>query len=416
MRVIVLGAGITGVATAEWLRRDGHEVTLVDRVAPGDPAQTSYGNAGVIASAGVVPIPVPGLLAKAPGMLFDPDGGLFLRWPYLPRLLPWLARFLATGRMAEVRRISAALATLVGDAAEQHRLLAEGTPAARHIGPGRYTHLFRDRAEWEADRLGHALREAAGVRFEEHDRAALLARDPELGPDFGFGATFHGTGHVTDPGAYTAALAAHFVAEGGRFLKGEIEEVRPEGAEGERVAVRLSGQRLEAERAVIAMGAWSGRLAERLGHRARLESERGYHLVLEGASHLPPEPCMIASAKSVASPMADGLRIAGLVEFGGLEAGPSEGPTKLQRRLVHRLYPRLEWEGERVWMGHRPSTVDSLPLIGPAPKAPAVLFAFGAQHLGLTAAPKTGRWIADMIAGRRSNADLAPYRVGRFDG
>src|SRR6056297_1098078 len=102
MRIAVLGAGIVGLSTAEWLRRDGHEVTLIDRVEPGDPSQTSYGNAGVLANSGVVPVPVPGVMAAAPRMLFDPDGPLFLRWGYLPRLLPWLVPFLATGRRAEV--------------------------------------------------------------------------------------------------------------------------------------------------------------------------------------------------------------------------------------------------------------------------------------------------------------------------
>ncbi len=413
MRIAVLGGGITGVSAAEWLRRDGHAVTLLDRVSPGDPAQTSYGNAGVLANTGVVPIPEPGLWLKGLRMALAGRGPMYLRWRYLPWLAPWLWRFLATGGAAETARISAGLATLIGDTVEQHRALAEGTGAVRFLADGRYTYLFARREVWEGDRRGHALRAAAGVVGRPLDRAALLERDPELGPDFGFGVEFEGSGHVTDPGGYVAALFAHFRAEGGEFLATEIRDLRPAG---EGVEIAHAGGTLAADRAVLALGAWSGALARRLGHEPRLESERGYHLVLERPSHRPPTPYMLADAKMVASPMEDGLRLAGLVEFAGLTAPPSPRPTAFQRAQATRLYPRLTWEGERVWMGHRPSTVDSLPLIGAAPKAPQVVFAFGAQHLGLTAGPKTGRIVSDILAGRTRNEDLAPFRVGRFDG
>jgi D-amino-acid dehydrogenase len=113
--------------------------------------------------------------------------------------------------------------------------------------------------------------------------------------------------------------------------------------------------------------------------------------------------------------MEAGLRCAGLVEFGGLDAPASKAPVGLFKRRIRKLYPTLTWESEDAWMGHRPSTIDSLPLIGPSPKAPGVVFAFGAQHLGLTMGPKTGRLIADLIGDRSPNIDMTPYNVGRFD-
>ena len=413
MRIAVLGAGIVGLSTAEWLRRDGHEVTLIDRVEPGDPAQASFGNAGVLAGSGVVPVAVPGLIAAAPRMLFDPDGPLFLKWGYLPRLLPWLAPFLMTGRRDEVARISRALAALIGDTVAEHRALAAGTGAERHIGSARYTYLYRDRAAFEADALGRALREAAGVAAEERDRAALEAEDPHLGPRYGFGLAFRDSTHLDDPAAYARALFDHYRGAGGAHRREEIRDVAPRGAG---IDVTLSGGTVHVDHAVLALGAWSGRLARRLGHGPGLETERGYHLMLEGPSRMPPAAYMLQDSAFVATPMRAGLRLAGLVEFGGLAAGPSDGPTELQRRRVRDLYPGLTWEGETRWMGHRPSTRDSLPFIGESPRARGVWFAFGHQHLGLTAGPKTGRLIADMIAGRRPNIDLAPYRVGRFDG
>lgn len=413
MNILVAGGGITGVSAAEWLRRDGHDVTLIDRVAPGDPAQTSYGNAGILAACAVVPVPVPGIWKKAPGMLLDPNGPLFLRWSHLPRLLPWLIPFLRSARRDRVEAISQALMPLIGDTVEQHQALARGTPAERWIETGEYSYLYPDRKAFAGDGFGFALRRAHGFGWEERDRETLLEIDPEIGPAYGFAATFKDHGWITDPGRYVADLAAWFEGQGGRLRQGEISEILP--LDGGRAAVIVDGETIEADRVVIATGAWSGKLARALGHEPALESERGYHVWLRGPSIRPPHPYMMADAKCVATPMESGLRLAGLAEFGGLDAPASKAPIELLKRRVRRLYPTLTWESEDSWLGHRPSTIDSLPLIGPSPKAPGVVFAFGAQHLGLTMGPKTGRLVADMISGNRPNIDMGPYKVGRFD-
>ncbi len=407
---LVVGAGITGVAAAEWLRRDGWRVTLIDRVDPGDPAQASYGNGGILARCAVVPVSVPGLLAKAPRMLLDPGSPLFLRWSYLPRLLPWLAPFLRSGREDEVRRIAAALAALTSDSVDQHQALAAGTGAERFIGVDEYAYLYRDRAAFEADAWGFALRRTLGFDWEERGRDALVERDPALSPAYGFGAVFRDHGWITSPGGYVAALAESFRREGGVFRRAEVADVSPDGA-----VTLEGGETLSADRVILAAGVWSRRLAERLGHRVVMETERGYHLMLRGTSARPPFPYMIADAKFVATPMEDGFRCAGIVELGGLDAPPSEAPRRLLRRRIAEVYPGLTWEAEEDWLGHRPSTCDSLPLLGAAPRAPKVVFAFGSQHVGLTIGPRLGRMAAAIASGRGTNIDLAPYAPDRFD-
>jgi D-amino-acid dehydrogenase len=413
MNIIVVGGGITGVSTAEWLRRDGHDVTLIDRIPPGDSGQTSYGNAGILARCAVVPVPVPGVWKKAPKMLLDPDGPLFLRWSYLPRLMPWLIPFLRSGKREKVEAISRALVPLIGDSVEQHQALARGTPAERWIETGEYSYLYADRRAFHDDAFGFALRRTHGFTWEERDRDTLLEIDPHVGPAYRFAATFQDHGWITDPGRYVANLAGWFEGQGGRLMRAEVSEIVP--LEEGRAAVIVDGERIKADRVVIATGAWSARLARSLGHQPALETERGYHLWLRGPSVTPPHPYMLADAKFVVTPMESGLRCAGLVEFGGLEAPASDKPVELFKRRIRRLYPDLTWESEDKWLGHRPSTIDSLPLLGPSPKAPGVVFAFGAQHLGLTMGPKTGRLLADVIGGRTPNIDMTPYNVGRFD-
>lgn len=412
LRIAVVGAGIVGVSSAEWLRRDGHDVTLIDRNDPGQPEQTSYGNAGVFAGCGIIPVPVPGLLKKAPGMLFDRMGPLHLKWSYLPRLLPWLIPFLKRANRRDLEKTARGLVDVVGDTTVQHLALAKGTPAEAFIRQGPYTFLYNSMDALKGDALGHGIREAHGFTHEVWDRRRLEDEDPNLGPKYQAAAAFPGNGWVTSPGDYVAVLFGYFRKNYGAFVQGEVDDIRhtTDGAE-----IVIGSEVTAYDRVVLAGGVWSTKLAKRLGHDTAMESERGYHLVFEGANHRPPCPFMIADAKFVMTPMEAGLRCAGQVEFGGLDAGPSEAPYRLVKAKIHDIYPTLEWEGEARWMGHRPSTVDSLPFIGPSPKAPNIHFAFGAQHIGLTSGPKTGRLIADLIGGRRPNIDLAPFAVGRFD-
>lgn len=409
--VIVVGAGITGISIAEILRRDGWSVTLVDRVRPGDTSQASYGNGGILARCAVVPVSVPGLLTKAPRMLLDPSSPLFMRWSYLPRLLPWLVPFLRSGRKARLSKIVAALGSLTFDSVDQHMALAKGTGAEKYIATGEYAYLYRSREDFEGDALGFAYRREQGFSYEERHRDALVEQDPELSERYNFAAVFPDHGWITSPGEYVAALGKHFVQAGGEFRQGEVVDIRP----GHRVSVTLDGgERLEADKVVLAAGVWSRKMAEKLGQPINMETERGYHLLLKSPSFKPTIPYMVADAKFVATPMEAGLRLAGIIEYGGLHAEPSPAPINLLRRQIKSVYPRLTWQGEEEWMGHRPSTSDSLPVLGHAPGAEGVVYAFGSQHIGLTIGPKLGRVIADLLSERRSNFDLAPYGAERF--
>ncbi len=412
LNIGVVGAGIVGVSTAEWLRRDGHNVTLFDRVKPGSTEQTSYGNAGLLARTAVIPASVPGILRHVPSMLFDKDGPLFLKWSYLPKLMPWLIPFLRNGRESRVREIAAALDTILGDSVDQHFALAKGTAAETLIETGNYAYIYKDRKGFEKDAFGFAIRREHGAEWEEWDRDALLEQDPNLSEDAGFAVALKDHGWIRDPGAYTAALLDAFRAGGGVFRLGEVSDIAP-GAE--RPLITAGGETIAFDHIVVASGVWSRRMAERLGHKVPLEAERGYHMMFKNPSHKPSIPYMMADAKFAVTPMDGGLRCAGLIEFGGIDAPASDAPLEIFERRIKRIYPSLTWDSTESWMGRRPSTPDSLPLIGHSTKAKGVWFAFGAQHVGLTSGPKTGRLVADMIAGRTPNMDMTPFATDRFD-
>ncbi len=408
-QVIVIGAGIVGVATALWLQRGGASVTLVDRDGPA--AGASQGNAGLLAAAAVLPNSEPGLIWRAPRMALDPDQPLFLRWSYLPRMAPWLWGFMRRCNARDTARIADALAPLVRDTYDQHRALADGTGAARFLHSCDYVYAYRDRADFAAGAAGWAMKRAHGVTWDEIEGAALARWDPFLSR-FGFAARMGGHGRISDPGAYVTALADHFRGQGGRVLRAEATGIATEN--GHVTGLRAGGETLPCDDLVLAAGAWSGPLFKALGLRVPLETERGYHIELWGPSSMPRAPTMVAAGQFVATPMEGRLRLAGIVELGGLQAGPSRAPFNLLRRALARSMPDLRWESETTWMGHRPSTPDSLPLIGPVPGVAGAWVGVGHQHVGLTAGARTGRWLAQLILGQRPNTDLSPYAPGRF--
>ena len=409
-RVAVIGAGIVGVSAAVWLQRDGHEVTLIDRSGPAEGA--TFGNGGILASASVIPVTVPGIIAKAPRMLFDPNEPLFLKWSYLPRLFPWLLRYLRHANRDDTRRIAAALAPIIGDSLADHQALAAGTGAERFVVPCDYVILYRDRFAYDEDAFGWSIRKVHGFQWEEMEGDAFRAYDPAFSPEIGFAARMPNHGRISDPARYVRELTNHVLAGGGRLLRAEVTDfVRTEGSI---TGVRAGGETFPCDAAVLATGAWSGPLAKALGVRVPLESERGYHLELWEPSCMPRSPVMVASGKCVATPMDGRLRIAGLVEFGGLEAPPSKAPFSFLKRVAHTIMPGLTWERESQWMGHRPAPADSIPVIGEVPGAAGAFMGFGHHHVGLTGGPKTGRLLAQLLSGRQPNIDMAAYSPARF--
>lgn len=408
MKVLVIGAGITGLAVAENLRRRGYQVTLVDRINPGDPGQTSFGNAGMLARAGIVPVSTPGLLKKIPKMLIDPDSPLFINWKYFPRLLPWLIPFLRFGSKENLSGIVSALDSLTNDTVEQHFKLAEGTGAEKFIKKGPFGLLYPNEQAFYDDKLGRDIKSDYGYRYEKLNRLDILDLDPNISNRYNSAAVFDDHAWITNPAQYLRTLFEYYKALGGNFIKSEVKDIN-------NIEVTLENNEiLAADKIVIAAGAWSGYLANKLKLNSKVESERGYHVFFKGSNIVPPFPLMITDGKFIATPMEGGLRCAGVVEFSGLKTPPSEAPLNLIRRKIRQVYTNLQFDEEKTWMGHRPSTPDSLPLIGPIDGYPDVICAFGAQHIGLTVGPKIGSLVCDLISEKRTNFEFNPFKANRF--
>lgn len=409
--IAVVGAGIVGVSCAVHLQRLGAAVTMIDRQQPGGSAAASYGNAGILARCAVVPVATPAMLLKAPAMLFASDGPLFLRWSYLPQLLPWLIPFIRSASRKRVEYIVRNLAPLLFDSVNEHRALARGSDAERWLRTCEYLYLYKNRKAFARDAYDWDLRREYGFQWDTLQGAEIREFDAVLSSKYEFAVRLKEHGMIANPGSYVSDLAKSFAAAGGKVVRANIKQVSTRNGG---VVLQADSRDIAADKVVIAAGAWSHKLATKLGANVPLESERGYHLELLQANIAPAVPIMDTAHKCVITPMQDSLRVAGVIEFGGLEAAASKPPVELLLRAAKAVLPGLEYETKSSWMGHRPATVDSLPVIGPAPSNRQVYFAYGHQHIGLTASAKTGRVVAEHIMGLHQNFNLNAYRCDRF--
>ena len=221
-----------GVCIAENLRRLGQEVLLIDKVSPGDQHQASYGNAGILARSAIVPVSAPGIIWKIPSMILNPASPLFLKWRYLPKLMPWLSEFLMNSREAKVREISSALDILIGDSVEQHISLSKGTPAEKFIREGDWMYYYRNKEAMQKDSFAMKLREASNIKFEIIENEDLWKKEAFLSKNYKVGVSYLQHGWINDPGGYVSCLANYFLDNGGSFLSGEVSDIESVSVKG----------------------------------------------------------------------------------------------------------------------------------------------------------------------------------------
>jgi D-amino-acid dehydrogenase len=407
---------MVGVCAASWLQRDGHSVFLVE---PGNPGEgASFGNAGCFNGSSVTPVAMPGVIRNLPHWLKDPLGPLSLRWSYLPSILPYLYRFMRAATPEKVRAQAKALRPLIAPTVPLVRELARDAGADALVHQRGHLYVYRSEAALAKDGLAWALRRENGVEVDEFDVDELRQLEPALSRDYVRGLLVRENGHTSNPFGLVSALLEHFRRQGGEVVRARALGFRLEG--GRLTAIRSDAGDLAADAAIVCAGAHSKPLAATLGNRVPLETERGYHLMIRDPEAMPRIPTADADGKFVATPMELGLRFAGTVELAGLDAPPDFRRARILleqgRRMLPGLATRHAEERISVWMGHRPSLPDSLPVLGPSRTTPDVIYAFGHGHIGMTAAPMTGKIVADLVAGRRAPIDIAPFAPGRFGG
>lgn len=413
--VIILGAGIVGVATGIHLLRRGRSVTLIDRREPG--RETSYGNAGIIQREGVRPHAFPRDLA----MLMQVGLHLSTAARYeplaLPRLAPALLRYWWASSPDSYRRVVTSYAPLIARSIVTHAdLIAEAGPEAEALITKSGWFLAFRSEDGLAREAGKARADEAqfGIAHRVVEWPELKSIEPDL--KGGLAGAIHWTDPwtVRDPGALVGQYFALFQRLGGQFAAGEARGLNQD-ARGWTTLV--DGVPQSGRQAVVALGPWAPDLFDRLGYRLPLFVKRGYHMHYgaEGGTRLN-NLLLDAEVGYVLAPMARGIRLTTGAEFAMRDAAPTPIQLGKAERAARELFPLGERLDPEPWKGARPCTPDMMPIIGKAPRHEELYAGIGHAHHGFTLGPATGELLAQAMTGEPTAIDIRPFAMERFLG
>jgi glycine/D-amino acid oxidase-like deaminating enzyme len=408
--IAVIGAGVVGLSTALYLRRSGRDVTIIDPLPP--PGGASYGNAGMISADTSVPIALPGMLRKVPSWLTDPLGPLAVRPSYFPKALPWLMRWIAASRMPRVLEISDAMRALHKDAFLCWKELLGPQNFADLVRPAGQVHVWETDAETPGAALERQLRERQGIASQALTSDDLRQMFPGISTAVRRGVLVPGNGYTVSPQRIVQTLHRLFLEAGGCVVPENVMKIMPREGSGYDLMTNVGFH--TAQQIVVAAGAWSVRLLKPLGVSVPLETERGYHVMLPTPNVSLTTTLSNKSRSFGVTPMEQGLRVAGTVEIAGLDAPPDERRAKALLANVRTMFPDVNTDGHRFWMGFRPSTPDSLPIVGEVVGRPGLFLAVGHGHFGMTGGPPSGRLLSQLINHQPTAFNAAAYGPQRF--
>lgn len=409
--ITVLGAGIVGVSTSLHLQQRGWDVTLIDRGSPGQA--TSFGNAGVICPASMVPMNSPDLHLQLASLIGNGTGALRYNVRYLASHLGWLLAFLQASKTRAARETSLALHELTSRALDEHKALMQRAGNMNRLSEGEWLKLYRRQPHANSSAFFDELMQECGMQTTTLDPNAIRELEPALKPIFAQGKLLPGCGFVNNPGALVSEYAQQFVSDGGSLIHSDITAVT-DSHDGYRLE-SASGA-LSASRLVIAAGPWSADVLDTLSLKVPLAIERGYH------AHYTLQPESEALGRSVhdvdgayiMGPMEQGLRVTTGVDLNHRDAPSNLTQLKLAEPRVREAIKLGEQTTQPIWRGARPTLPDSRPMIGAVPGRPSLWVNFGHQHIGLMTGPICGRLLAQSISGEPEEVNLQPFNPARW--
>lgn len=419
-KVAVIGAGIVGVNCALALQLLGYQVTLIDKQGIGEGC--SKGNAGHFAAEQVFPLAEPALLMQLPKMLLDPLGPVALSPTHFIKAIPWFMQFFNNMRGKKREKNTVAIKALNKHAIDYYKpLLAQAN--AEHLLVCEGSLLVFEKTAFDDVQAVHQHYQQAGVKVELLNREQTLALEPNLHDNINHALYFTEVAHTGNPWQVCLTLADYAKSLGMTFKQLAVDSLAQDKDD---VTIHAGNEQFHFDHCVVATGAWSKNLLKDLGYRLPIEAERGYSLSInvdQQESSLLSRPVASAERKFIITPMESMIRLSGTVEYAGLNAKANNQRADMLFKNAEYILKSMPVEVEKTsakaiekrWMGPRPSLPDSLPVICQAPKHDKIFFALGHQHLGLTQGAITGKLIGQLISGQKTDIDVSPYCISRFN-
>jgi D-amino-acid dehydrogenase len=408
-KIGIVGAGIQGVSNALFLQKKGFEVTIFDRDEPGSPA-ASYGNAGHFSPYASVPINRPDVLTDVPAMLLSSTGPLALKWNYVPKMIPWFLQFIKNCTTKRMMHTAKNMHQILDLALPAYDELFDEIELGGLVEKKGILYIWNDQS-LKSRELEINVRNELGVDQQLVTPKEIHDLEPNIKPIYHGGVYYQHGRHARNPKKILLKLYDLFLKKGGQFLKKNISDIN---FDDEKPIIKSETQNFLFDKIVIACGSFSKKLTDNLDEKIPLDTERGYHVHFKDCDHLLSRPVIFQNRGFGITPMEQGLRVVGTVEFGGLD-------NPLSKLRVKNLIDNAKYmmgnlpEHEDEWLGFRPTLPDYLPVIGPSKKYKNVFYCFGHHHLGWTLGPISGKIISGMIAEENTNLDLKPYSSLRFN-
>jgi len=409
LKIGIVGAGIQGISNALFLQKKGFSVTIFDRDEPGSPA-ASYGNAGHFSPYASVPINRPDVLTDVPAMLLSSSGPLALKWNYVPKMIPWFLKFIRNCTTKRMMHTAKNMHQILDLALPAYDELFDDIELGGLVEKKGILYIWNDQSLKSRD-LEIKVRNELGVDQQVVTPKEIHDLEPNIKPIYHGGVYYQHGRHARNPKKILLKLYDLFLKKGGKFLKMNIKDIN---FNDEKPVIKAETQSFLFDKIVIACGSFSKKLTDNLGEKIPLDTERGYHVHFKDCDHLLSRPVIFQNRGFGITPMEQGLRVVGTVEFGGLDNPLSKSRVKnLINNAKYMMGDLPEHEDE--WLGFRPTLPDYLPVIGPSKKYKNVFYCFGHHHLGWTLGPISGKIISGMIAEENTNLNLKPYSSLRFN-
>ena len=409
MKIAVIGAGIVGLSTANWLLNYGQDVTLFDKEDPG--SQASYGNAGTYAKYANIPTNSSSFFYLFPYLLFNKNSPLFFRKKTIFKSLPWLYEYLKNCRPSKVKDTSQKLTSLLSLVDEGYKELFEEADVDDLIARESILYVWSNKLFFNSARKDFEIRAKTGVSINILNKDDISDLEPNINNIFYKGASFEGSYFAKNPKMISERLLKLFNKKDGKFINDNVVNISFNDMD--HVKIDTCNQTYNFDRVVLCAGAWSKTLVEKVGDKVPLESERGYHIVYSHPENTISRPIAWQERGVYFTPMNEGIRAGGVVEFGGNSYEISTNVINYLKRTSTSVFPNLE-SHKKEWVGLRPSVPDSLPVIGQSEKNPYIYYCFGHQHIGWSLGGISGKLIAQEICANKTDIDLKPYSIERF--
>ena len=407
VKIAVIGAGIQGVCNALFLQKKGFKVTLFDRDEPGNSA--TYGNAGHFSPYASVPLNRPDVIADIPAMLASSRGPLALKWNYVHKMIPWFLRFILNCSERKMMHTAKNMHQILDLALPAFDELFEEIELNGLVENKGIIYVWNDQ-NLKSRELEIKIRKELGVKQQLLSPKDIHDLEPNIKPFYHGGVFYDYARHARNPKKILLKLFDNFLKKGGKFLKLNIKDIN---FDDDKPVIRSETQRFIFDKLVISCGVFSKRLTDKLHENIPMDTERGYHVHFKGFDHLISRPVVYANRGFGMTPMEQGLRVVGTVEFGGLDNPLSKSRIK---NLIMNAKDMLDGlpEHEDEWLGFRPTLPDYLPVLGPSKNYKNVFYSFGHHHLGWTLGAISGKIVSKMISNENTNLNLSAYSSSRF--